>query len=167
MAIISAIPYGVAAVVMVLNALHSDHTQERRWHLVLPGLFGTFGLLVTIQVSSPVTAMVFFSIATAGILATMPIFWSFPPQLLTGVAAAGGIAVINSLGNVGAFAAPYLMGELIDRTGSTDTGLYAVSGLLFLGLIAVLSLRIGRGVRQQETRSSSPTSALFVDSTRR
>lgn len=136
-----AIPYGFAAVVMLLNALHSDKTQERRWHLIAPGLLGIVGLLATMQVSSPVFSMFYFSLATAGILATMPIFWSLPPQWLTGLAAAGGIAVINSLGNVGGFVAPYLMGELIDRTGSTNAGLYTLSVLLFLGLAATLSLR--------------------------
>lgn len=154
--LLTAIPFGVAAVMMVVVSLNSDRTKERKAHLIIAGLVGLTALVATTFVQSPYMSMALFAVAAAGILSTMPVFWSMPPQILTGLAAAGGIALINSLGNVGGFIAPYLTGAVVDQTGSTDIGLYVMSGLLLLGLCAIALLKLS-GNKSAEAPTAVPT----------
>ncbi|TWI60428.1 D-galactonate transporter [Pseudoduganella lurida] len=139
--LLTAVPYGVAAVVMVLAARHSDRSGERRWHTALAGVAGALGLLAaTLYAHDTVLALAALSLATAGILTTFPIFWSLPTALLGGTAAAAGIALINSLGNLAGFASPYLVGAIRDATGSTAAGMLVLSASLVLGAILVLAM---------------------------
>jgi D-galactonate transporter len=143
--LLTAIPYGVAAVVMVLAARHSDRSGERRWHIALAGLAGAAGLLAaTAYAHDTVLALAALSLATAGILTTFPIFWSLPTALLAGTAAAAGIALINSVGNLAGFVSPYLVGAIRDATGSTAAGMMLLAASLVLG--ALLVLAVGRAV---------------------
>jgi cyanate permease len=113
--LLSAVPYGVAAVTMVLAARHSDRSGERRWHTALAALAGALGLVAaTLYSDNTVIALAALSVATAGILSTFPIFWSLPTAMLGGAAAAAGIAMINSVGNLAGFVAPYLVGAIRD-----------------------------------------------------
>lgn len=132
-----AIPYGFAMVVMIINGKSSDRTQERRWHTIIPALFGTVALVATTIVASPIANLVLFSIATAGTLSVIAVFFTFPPKLLTGVAVAGGIALINSIGSLGGFVTPYVTGLLVDRTGSPSSAIYVISAMVGLALILV------------------------------
>jgi MFS family permease len=145
---IIAIPYLCAAVSMVLMAAHSDRTGERRWHIVLSGLVGVAALLLTTQVSSLFAAVALFSVATSAILSMSPLFWTLPTKLLTGVAAAGGIALINSVGNLAGFVSPIMVGVISDATGSLTGGLWAISGLLVVGCVLVLSVVRDGGGRE-------------------
>lgn len=143
--LLTAIPYSVAAVTMVLVARHSDRTGERRWHTAWAALAGCAGLVVsTIYADNTVVAMAALSVATAGILSTLPLFWSLPTALLTGTAAAAGIAMINSIGNLAGFASPYLVGAIKDATHSTAIGMYLLAASLLLGGLLVL-LGVKRG----------------------
>jgi D-galactonate transporter len=138
--LLSAVPYGVAAVVMVLAARHSDGSGERRWHTAGAALAGALGLVAaTIYSDNTVIALVALSVATAGILSTFPIFWSLPTALLGGTAAAAGIAMINSIGNLAGFVAPYLVGAIRDATGSTSSGIYLIAASLLAGAVLVVS----------------------------
>ncbi len=143
---VSAIPYAVAIAAMIAVGRHSDRTGERFWHLVLClvaaglgfGLIGLGGGTGSVVVAGLV-------LATSGVLCAMPLFWTFPAALLEGAAAAAGIALINSLGNLGGFASPYLVGALNDFSHSQQAGLYAVAISLLLGaMLAGLLLRPGR-----------------------
>jgi len=135
----SAIPYGVAVVVMLLVAKNADRMRERRWHVAIPGLCGAAGLLLAVFWSQDtVLAMVALTLATAGILTTLPMFWSLPTAFLTGTGAAAGIAMINSLGNLSGFSSPYAFGWLKQATGSTDAGMYLLAGCVVLGSILTL-----------------------------
>ncbi len=137
--LLAAIPYLVAAVVMVLVARHSDRTGERRWHTAWSAFAGGAGLIVsTIYFDNTVVAMAALCVATAGILSTLPLFWSLPTALLTGTAAAAGIALINSIGNLAGFASPYLVGVIKDATKSTATGMYLLAASLIVGGALVL-----------------------------
>lgn len=145
--LISAIPYGGAAIAMIMVSRHSDRTGERRWHTALAALAGGLGLVGCTFCGSRVgPATVMLTIATAGILTSLPIFWTLPTEFLTGAAAATGIAMINPIGNLAGFASPYLLGIVQDRTGSTDWGLYAIAGSLLLGgalVVCVPPPRVG------------------------
>ncbi len=143
--LLAAIPYTTGAVAMVCNGIHSDRSGERRWHLAIAALCGAAGivgsaLLGTGQVALSIVAL---SVGTAGVLSCFPVFWPLPSRFLTGAAAAGGIALINSLGNLAGFVAPFLVGWIRDTSGSTAGGMYALAASLVLG--ALLALRAGRG----------------------
>jgi MFS family permease len=137
--LLSAIPYGVAAVVMVAAARHSDRSGERRWHTALAACAGAAGLVVSVlYADNTVVAMAALSVATAGILSTFPIFWSLPTAMLGGTAAAAGIALINSLGNLAGFASPYLVGAIRDATQSTAAGIDLLALSLVCGAVLVV-----------------------------
>jgi sugar phosphate permease len=137
--LLTAVPYGIAAVVMVLAARHSDRSGERRWHAAAAALAGALGLVgATLYADNTVVAMAALSVATAGILTTFPIFWSLPTAMLGGAAAAAGIALINSVGNLAGFASPYLVGAIKDATHSTANGIYLLAASLLAGAVLVL-----------------------------
>ena len=133
----SAIPFLCAVVVMNLIGRSADARRERRWHLIVPALAGAVGLVVSaLYPQNLPIAIVFLSIAAAGILSCAPLFWSLPTAFLTGAAAAAGIAIINSVGNLSGFASPFLVGFLKDHTGSNQSGMFVLAGMLVVGSIA-------------------------------
>ncbi|QFU94630.1 MFS transporter [Amycolatopsis sp. YIM 10] len=148
--LITAIPYVIGAVVMVLWARHGDRTGERTWHVAIPMLIGGAAIPVALYLGNPIMAMVAVTICATGVCSALPTFWALPSTFLSGAAAAGGIAMINSLGNISGFAAPYITGWLKDATGSQRTGMWAV-GLCMLaaaGVAIVLGKQIKRDTLQ-------------------
>ena len=142
--LLTAIPYGLAAVVMVAAARHSDRSGERRWHVALSAFTGAVALLASIHyANNPALALAALSVATAGILSTFPVFWSIPTAMLGGSAAAAGLAMINSLGNLAGFVSPYLVGAIKDATHSTANGMLLLAASLAAGGVLVL-LCVGR-----------------------
>jgi MFS family permease len=142
---IVAVPFLVGAVAMVLWSRHSDRTDERRWHLALPAALGGVTIPVALYLDSPFAVMAVITLTAVGIFCALPVFWHFPPLVLTGAGAAAGIAMINSLGNASGFVAPYLTGWISDSTGSIRPALWLV-GLAMLGsagLALVLSRPAG------------------------
>ncbi len=141
--LLSAIPYGVAAVAMVLVGRGSDLKGERRLHLVVPALLGAVGLaLAGVYGSQPVFGMLALTLGTAGVLSVLPVFWTLPTALLGGAGAAAGIALINSIGNLAGFLSPYMVGAIKDATGNTTLALYALASSMVLGaLLALLATR--------------------------
>ena len=140
---LTAIPYGCAVVAMLAIAKSADRTRERRWHFAIASALGGLGLmLATIYGDNVTLAMAALSLGTAGLLATMPVFWTYPSAILGGTAAAAGIAMINSVGNLAGFVSPSIIGWMKDVTHSTNAGMYVVSAALFLGaLLALLQPR--------------------------
>ncbi|SOY55840.1 MFS transporter [Cupriavidus taiwanensis] len=139
--LLTAIPYGCAVVGMVLMAYSADRSGERRWHIALPALAGALGLVLSVQWHGDTTlAMVALTLATIGILTTLPLFWSLPTAFLAGTGAAAGIALINSLGNLAGFLSPYAVGWLKDLTHSTDSGMYLLAVCLVVGAALTLSV---------------------------
>ncbi len=141
--LLSAIPYAVATVVMVLVGQSSDRTGERRWHLIGSAVAGALGLVAAGAVrSDPVVGMIAFSVAAAGILSIPPIFWTFPTTYLRGASAAAGIAAVNSFGNLAGFVSPYMIGAVTDATGEATMGLYALAAsLVATALLALVVTR--------------------------
>ncbi len=138
--LISAIPFLCAVVVMILCGRSADRMQERRWHLVIPALFGALGFIVAATASSTTVAIACLSLAAAGVITCAPLFWSLPTAFLTGTGAAAGIAIVNSVGNLAGFAGPYMIGYVKDLTGNTAMGMYVLAGVLLVGAAAVLTV---------------------------
>ena len=137
--LLTAIPYGCAVVAMLAIAKSADRTRERRWHFTVASALGGLGLLLaTIYGDNVVVAMAALSLGTAGLLATMPVFWTYPSAILGGTAAAAGIALINSVGNLAGFVSPSIIGWMKDVTQSTNAGMYVVSAALLLGAVLAL-----------------------------
>lgn len=140
--LLTAIPFFVAMVAMVIVGRHSDHTGERRWHVAGCALVGSAGLLACALTDSPVWALVALSVAAGGIWSTLGPFWAIPPAFLTGTAAAAGIALINSTGNLGGgFLGPSFIGYLKDHTQSYKPGLVAAAIAIFIASGLTLLLR--------------------------
>ena len=117
--VINAIPYVFAACAMVLWGRHSDHTGERPRHVAIAYSVSAAGLIATALMTDPVLTMVMLVVAAMGQASTGPTFWSLPTAMLSGTAAAGGIALINALGNLGGFFGPFLFGMIKDATGGS------------------------------------------------
>jgi D-galactonate transporter len=137
---LSAIPYAVGAVGMLLVARSADRTGERRWHVAVPGLLGALGLALSVAAGHNTwAAMAALSLATFGILTTLPLFWSLPTAFLGGAAAAMGLAVVNSFGNLAGFVSPYAVGWMKDATHTTAAGMHLLAGFMVLGAVLVLA----------------------------
>jgi ACS family tartrate transporter-like MFS transporter len=136
---VTAFPYAVAIVGLVLISRRSDRTGERKGHVAVSLAVAAVAFVVS-TVVSPVLAVVALAVGLFFLLGAHPVFWTMPAALLSGTAAAAGIALINSIGNLGGFVGPYLVGLISDATGSTDGGLIALAAILVGG--AVLATRV-------------------------
>jgi ACS family tartrate transporter-like MFS transporter len=122
----------------------SDKTKERRLHTVVPIAFSAIGLLFVVSTQGNLAFTVaLFMIAFAGFKAYLPAFWSLPNLFLTQSAAAGSIGLINSLGNLGGFMGPYLMGKLETLTGSFENGLYVLGATSAISAAIIFGLGLG------------------------
>ncbi len=136
---LTSIPYACAVVSMLFVARSADRTGERRWHFVAAATCGALGLFASTMLGTNVVlAMIALSIGTAGMLATMPVFWTYPSAVLAGTSAAAGIAMINSIGNLAGFVSPSIIGWMKDVTHSTNAGMYCVAAALFAGGLLTL-----------------------------
>ena len=140
--LIAAIPFIAGTIAMVWNGAHSDRTGERRMHCAIAAVIAAAGLVATgALLGSPALALISLTVAAIGILAAFPVFWSIP-AFLAGTAAAGGIALINSIGNLAGFVAPYMIGWLKTSTGHLSAGLYFVATLeLGAAVLVILGTR--------------------------
>jgi ACS family tartrate transporter-like MFS transporter len=144
---ITMIPYLCGCASMILWGWISDRTGERRWNLFGACLLAAAGLIMAGMTVGTYWALAGMSVAAAGLYGTKGMFWSMPPMFLTGIAAATGIAWINSIGNLGGFFGPSIVGWVKEETGSFAGGLYALAGFaLMAALVAALWLHIPRRV---------------------
>ena len=138
---IAAIPYLFASLGMILWAHHVDRKGSRIVNLALACLLGGIGLLAPIASGSVGLAVIGFSVALVGVTAARAIFWTIPTRFLTGVAAAGGLAFINSIATVGGFVGPSMMGWLKEFSGTYVAGLLAVAAIMLAATAASMSLK--------------------------
>jgi MFS family permease len=139
--VITAIPYGVAVIGMVILSHHSDRTGERRLHYVLNVTAGAIGLVLSgVFASSPILAIIFLSVGTLGVIGSMPLFWPLPSAFLAGTAAAAGIGIVNSVGNLGGYFGPNI--PVWARLVSSDrsAALYIIAGILMIGALMAFFL---------------------------
>ncbi len=142
--LLAAIPYCAAVLSMVLVGRHSDTTGERRWHIAICALVGGIGLLVVPHCRGTASAIGAFAVAAAGVWSAVGPFWAVCGEFLQGSASAGGIAAINSLGNLGGFFGPYIVGLSRSPGGKSADGLVWVGVALMIGCGIVALSSAGR-----------------------
>ena len=145
--LLTMIPYLLTAVAMVLWGRSSDRMKERRWHVIIPCVVAAAGLMASATFGNPWLSFAAITVAAIGIIGLLAIFWTLPSAMLSGSAAACGIALINSVGNLGGFGGPYLIGYLREATGSFQI---ALAVLAIFPLLAAAILFVVVGKRQVE-----------------
>jgi D-galactonate transporter len=137
---VTSLPYIVGVVSMVVWGRHSDRKPERRWHVAIALVVAAGGIAASAVLDDPVLKMIALSAAGFGIFGCLPVIWTLPTSFLAGPAAAGGIAAVNSLGNLAGFFGPYAMGWIKDSTGSFAAGLFCLAAAGLVGMVTVLLL---------------------------
>ncbi|MCP2091768.1 UNVERIFIED_ORG: MFS family permease [Paraburkholderia sediminicola] len=139
----SSIPYIAAVIAMYFGSRSSDRHRERRWHSAVSALIGALALAAATWASGQLAmSLIFMSVATAMMSISYTVFWAIPSDYLKGDAAAGGIALINTIGLLGGFLSPTIIGWTKTATGSMQAGLYVMVGLLVLGAILLVANRL-------------------------
>ncbi len=157
------IPGIIDGIILIAVATHSDKTRERRWYVVVGTVICAAGVAMVAETRSPVWTMVGLCIVAIGGAAWTGPFWALTTGFLSGAAAAGGIAFINSVGNLGSFFSPYLMGQLKDRTHTYESGLFILAGSYVVAAIVAFRLPPDPALRPElETLPPEPEK-LIVD----
>jgi ACS family tartrate transporter-like MFS transporter len=134
----TAIPYACTVVTMYWWGKHSDISGERIWHVALPAFLSAAGFVIAGTAHSVEISVLGFTLASVGMYAAVPVFWTLPTALVSGAAAASGIALVNSLGNLAGFAGPYMMGALKESSGGYAAGIEVLAGsMVAAGLLAL------------------------------
>ncbi|MGY2184738.1 putative metabolite transport protein NicT [compost metagenome] len=137
--LLTAIPYSTAIVAMTLNAWHSNKTGERRLHAAIPAFIGGIGLICSAVFAHNLPVSIFFlSVSASGLLSLMPIFWTLPGTVLSGVAAAAGIGMINAIGNLSGFTGSMITATAETLTGDMNNGTYVLGGCLLVSCVLIL-----------------------------
>jgi sugar phosphate permease len=144
--VLSAIPYIVGAIAMMIAGRHSDRTGERRWHIAAAAAICGTAFIATAFVHGLLLSMFTLSVAMLGLASMFGPFWTFATSFVNGVGAAAGIALINAVGNIGGFVGPYLLGALRDATQSFSVGLILIGTVVVAGGALVLALPERAGV---------------------
>jgi MFS transporter, ACS family, tartrate transporter len=153
--LLAALPYLAGFVCQQWNGWHSDRTQERRWHSAIPVLASGLALFLAVAARSSLPlSLTFFTLMGAAYYAYHPAFWAVPTEFLSESAAAASIGLINSVGNLGGFAGPLLLGYFASRTRSFTQGLLCLVVSFFVSGILMLAVRAGR--RQARPEEGSP-----------
>ena len=145
---VGTIPYIVGAFAIIYWGRRSDQKQERKFHAAFALLVAALGITASTFLSDPTMKMVALSVAAFGVFGALPVFWTLPTSFLSGAAAAGGIAIINSIGNLSGFVGPYLVGYIKDQTGSFDGGLLCLAAFGFIAMVIVLVLNHDTALEQ-------------------
>jgi D-galactonate transporter len=137
---LNAFPYAVGAVTMVLWGFLSDRLAERKWTTIFAAACATAGLLLAAGTNDLTLKLMGLGLASFGIFSALPIFWSLPTAMLSGTAAAAGIAWINSVGNLGGYFGPQIFGIVQDATGGAYWGLIFMAALPVMSILLILVL---------------------------
>jgi MFS family permease len=139
--LLSAIPYAAGAIAMLAVGHSSDKRGERRWHLAGAGLIGALGLYLSVVFAhSTLFGMMALTLATMGVVTTISQFWVLPPAILSGGAAAAGLALANSVGSISGVVSPWLIGIIQTQTGSTGNGVLGLAVSLVIGAALVFTV---------------------------
>jgi ACS family tartrate transporter-like MFS transporter len=151
--LLTAVPSLAAMVGMLLIAMHSDQTGERRWHVAGVAGLAAAGWLLVASEPSPILVLLGLTLAQVGMLSMLAPFWSLSTSFLSGTAAAAGIALINAIGNLGGFMAPTGIGIIKDETGSFSTGWLLLAAALVVGAFLAIAFRHDRTLEQRKVLS--------------
>ncbi len=138
--LVNAFPYAVGAIGMVLWGYHSDAVRERKWHAAIPTAMIAVGFVAAALLNDPYLKMIAIAVAAFGIFAVLPVFWTLPTALLSGAAAAAGIAAINSIGNLGGYFGPQIFGIIKDASHSDFGGLLFLAAAAAIAVVLILAL---------------------------
>ena len=158
--LITAASYLVGAVIALISTRHAERHNEKRWHAAAAAIVGGASLALSAVFSdSTFLTVAFITLASAGGLVSSALFWSFPGSVLMGAGVAAGLAIINSIGNLGGFFGPYLLGSLTDLLGSPSAGIVILGGLMIVagGLIAVTCKKFGIAAAVESGRAGQAT----------
>jgi D-galactonate transporter len=149
--LITAIPFVAGAIAMIIIGKRSDRTGERKWHMIICAVAGAGGLILSAAFSSNIWISLFgLSLAASGILASFAVMWTLPAVFFRGPAAAAGIALMATIGNIGGYVAPLMLGIVKQATQRLDYGLYVLAGVIVLGAL------VGLVIPKLRDRQSSP-----------
>jgi MFS transporter, ACS family, tartrate transporter len=158
--LLASLPFLAGFLVQQVNGWHSDRTGERRWHAAAPLMLSGIALLLAVRYgSSPALSVALFTVVGAFYFAYHPAFWALPSMFLGESAAAASIGLINSVGNLGGFVGPMLMGYLVTRTRSFHIGLLFLVGSLCLSGILMIAVGAGRRRIIPEMSATLPAQA--------
>ena len=153
---VTAIPYVVGVFAIIYWGRRSDRMQERKGHAAVALAIAAGGILASTFLPDPTMKMAALSVGAFGVFGCLPVFWTLPTSFLSGAAAAGGIAIINSIGNLSGFAGPYLVGYIKDRTGGFEGGLQCLAAFGFIAMLIVLVLRHDGALEQAPAAGAHP-----------
>ncbi|WP_240051657.1 MFS transporter [Pseudonocardia sp. EV170527-09] len=139
--LITAVPYAIASVTMVLWARRSDRSGERPLHVAVPAVVGSVAIAGALYMDSPLLVMACVTVCAIGVFAAIPPFWSLPNAFLTGAGAAAGIGLINSFGNLSGFVGPFVAGWLKDLTGDSRAGMWVVTVMMLMSAAIAIGFR--------------------------
>jgi ACS family tartrate transporter-like MFS transporter len=139
--LLSVIPYLIAGIGMILWGRHSDRTGERKWHLVGSAVLAAVGYACAGFAPNPTLSFIAICFAALGIWSMFGIIWAYCGDLLGGAAAASGLALINSIGTLGGFVGPFLIGFVRERTQTFSGGLYVLAGFALVTALVGLLLK--------------------------
>nr|WTA00075.1 MFS transporter [Streptomyces sp. NBC_00857] len=139
-ALITAIPYVPAAVVLFFWSRNATRHGTRTWHVAGPAVIGGISIPLALYMNSPAATIAVITVTACAVFAALPVFWSIPSRFLTGAVAAAGIALINTAGNIAGFAAAYITGWLKDFSGSYTLSMFVVGGFMILSAVLMIAL---------------------------
>jgi MFS family permease len=137
---ITAIPYAFAAVAMLLWTRRSDRFQERRWHAGGASLLAAVSIAISLLVNNPFVIIIGFVVMAMGSYSSINVFWSIPQQVLSGLEAAAGIALINAIGNLSGFFGPQIAGFIYSWTHDYTAGFFVIGAIAALGGLGMIAL---------------------------
>ena len=142
--LVNAVPFVVVSIVMMWWAAHSDRARERNWHAASPAAIAGLALISCAVLTDPLAIMVALTIGLTGVFCYVSVFWAVPSAMLSGAAAAAGLALINALSNVGSFFGPYLVGWVKNTTGSFSLGIMLMGCGPLVSAVIAATLRSAR-----------------------
>lgn len=148
------IPMVIALIGQVIWGHSSSRTGEKRWHIAIAMLIGAVGLAGAPFITNPLLSLVFITLVAVGVNSAMGIWWSVPTTFLSGAAAAGATAMINSLANLGGYFGPYMLGFVKTQTGTTDLGYFILSGGLVISAVLMVTMKKNISTSTQRKESS-------------
>jgi len=161
--LITAVPYLPAAIVMYFWSRDAGKRGLKTWHIAAPAIAGAVSIPLALFAGSPVATMAVITVTACAIFAALPNFWTLPTQFLTGVAAAAGVALINTIGNLAGFSAPYITGAVHDWTGGYEVPMFIVGGFMLVSAILMIVLARSGRIR---TGSAADAAATAQETTR-
>jgi MFS family permease len=156
--LITAIPYLPAAFVLYFWSRDAGRRGVKTWHIAVPALVGAISVPLALFMNSPASTVAVITLTACAIFAALPNFWAVPARFLTGAAAAAGIALINTVGNLAGFAAPFITGAVKDATGSYQAPMFVVGGFMLLSAVLMWWIE-GHARTEAAPLENSPTLA--------